>query len=156
MRIHRRQALGLLAAIPVQIIATSALGQNRDIWSVTETFDALLQDRIRLLDIRSSDEWNETGVAEMAWPVSLHDQGFSERLFKAKELAGGRPVALICATGGRSGSVMRSLRQAGYENYIDVSEGMLGSQVGPGWIDAGLPVVTAQEAIAGLPDALKL
>lgn len=51
---------------------------------------------------------------------------------------------------------MRSLRQAGYENYIDVSEGMLGSQVGPGWIDAGLPVVTAQEAIAGLPDALKL
>lgn len=76
MRIHRRQALGLLAAIPVQIIATSALGQNRDIWSVTETFDALLQDRIRLLDIRSSDEWNETGVAEMAWPVSYMTKGF--------------------------------------------------------------------------------
>lgn len=156
MNINRRQSLMLLAAFPIQLMATSAKGQSRDIWSVTEAFDALLQDRIRLLDIRSSEEWNETGVAEMAWPVSLHEERFSERLLKARNLVDGRPIALICATGGRSGALMNYLRQSGYENFIDVSEGMLGSSAGPGWIKAGLPVVTAQEAITGLPAALQL
>ena len=156
MRIDRRHAVVLLAAFPTQMMATSALGQSRDIWAATDAFDALLQDRIRLLDIRSTEEWQETGVGEMAWPVSLHDERFPERLFKARDLANGRPVALICETGGRTGSVMSSLRKSGYDSFIDVSEGMLGSRVGPGWIKAGLPVVSARDAIAGLPDALKL
>lgn len=156
MRIDRRQTLVLLAAFPTQLAATSALGQTGEIWSAADAFEALTKDRIRLLDIRSPEEWSETGVAELAWPVSLHDERFPDRLFKAHELADGRPVAMICATGGRTGSVMNSLRKSGYDSFIDVSEGMLGSRAGPGWIEAGLPIVTAQDAITGLPAALKL
>jgi rhodanese-related sulfurtransferase len=61
---------------------------------------------------------------------------------------------LICATGGRSGSVMRRLRQSGYDGFIDVSEGMLGSRRGPGWINSGLPVVSMETGLSALPKAL--
>lgn len=108
-----------------------------------------------MLDIRSAEEWAETGVAEGALPVSLHEEGFAERLFKARELAQGRPVALICATGGRTDYVMQALRGAGQGGFVDVSEGMMGSALGRGWIASGLPVVPADKALSTLPDALK-
>ncbi|CRK74785.1 molybdopterin biosynthesis protein MoeB [Nereida ignava] len=156
MTLTRRHTLTILAAFPAQAIVTPVFAQSRDVWTVAEAFDALLQDRIRLLDIRTPKEWQQTGVAKGAWPVSLNDKGFSERLFAARELAEHRAVALICATGGRSGSVMSSLREAGYDGFIDVSEGMLGSRKGPGWVESGLPIVSAQNAIDALPSSLKL
>ena len=121
---------------------------------MTEAHAALQSDLIRMIDVRSRAEWTETGVAERTWAISLHEDRFSDRLFAARELAGNRELALICATGGRSGSVMRSLRQAGYTGFIDVSEGMLGSQLGAGWIASGLPVVDIETALAALPDPL--
>lgn len=156
MLLTRRHTVTLLAFLPVQALATTAVAQGRDVWTAAEALEALLRDRIRMLDIRSSEEWQETGVAQGAWPVSLHDERFPERLFAARNLAETRAVALICATGGRSGAVMTNLRKSGYDSFIDVSEGMLGSRQGPGWIKAGLPIVTAQEAISALPSTLKL
>ncbi len=156
MKLTRRHTLTMLAFLPAQGFLTAAVAQSRDVWTAVEAFDALLQDQIRMLDIRSPEEWQKTGVAEGAWPVSLHEERFPERLFAARDLAETRAVALICATGGRSGSVMASLRKSGYESFIDVSEGMLGSRQGPGWIKAGLPIVTVQEAISALPSTLKL
>ena len=152
MSIERRQILVLLAAFPALSLATRA--QSREVWSARQAHAALLEDRLRLLDIRSRDEWRETGVAQGAWLVSMHESRFPERLFAARQLAAGRTVALICATGGRSSAVMRALREAGHQGFVDVSEGMLGSRVGPGWIAAGLPVVSMNDALAVLPAAL--
>ena len=84
----------------------------------------------------------------------MHERGFPERLFATRGLAGDRPVGLICATGGRSAAVLRALRQGGYSGYVDISEGMLGSRAGRGWIAAGLPVVSAGAALGALPTAL--
>ena len=106
------------------------------------------------MDIRTPEEWRETGVAQGAWPLNLYDESFPERLFLARDLAEDRPVALICRTGNRSGGVMQRLRTSGYTNFLDISEGMAGSAAGPGWIKSGLPIVTAEEAIANLPAAL--
>lgn len=139
--------LPLAAALP-------ARSQSADIWSAPHAWEALSNDEIRMIDVRSREEWAETGVAERAWPISMHEARFPDRLFAAREAAEGRQVALICATGGRSGFIMRSLRTSGYDGFIDVSEGMLGSDVGVGWIAAGLPVVTAEQALAALPTAL--
>ena len=150
----RRQLLTLLAAVPALQIATPALSQNQSIWTVQQTYEALSEDQIRLLDIRSQEEWHETGVARGAWPVSMHDRRFPKRLGIVLELAENRPIALICATGGRSASVVRALRLAGYNSFIDVSEGMLGSRFGPGWIKAGLPIISVDKALDALPDAL--
>ena len=94
-----------------------------------------------LLDIRSPQEWKETGTGTGAKKVSMHQPGF---LAKLDALTGNdktKPVALICATGGRSNWLQGELVKRGYTNIIDVSEGMLGSSAGPGWLKRGLPVV---------------
>ena len=151
-RYSRRAILATaLATITVPGLARS---QDAEIWSASAAYDSLVEDRIRIIDVRSREEWVETGVARGAWPISLHEARFSERLFAAKAIAEVRPIALICATGGRSGYVLRSLRNAGYKGYIDISEGMLGSKRGPGWIAAGLPTVSAAEALEALPNAV--
>ncbi len=129
--------------------------QQREVWSADEAQVALDSGLLGMLDVRTRDEWRETGVAQGAWPVSMHEDGFPERLFAARSLAGDNPVALICATGGRSGYLLRSLRNAGYAGFVDISEGMLGSSAGPGWIARGLPVVSIEDALASLPAQLR-
>ncbi|KJZ22793.1 sulfurtransferase [Tritonibacter mobilis] len=143
-----------LAMLAVSFAPFPVMGQTAEVWSADMAADALQQDLIRMIDVRSRPEWTDTGVAGDAWPISLHEDRFAERLFAARERAEGRPVALICATGGRSGRVMRSLRQAGYSGFLDVSEGMLGSAAGPGWIAGGYPVVGVDAALAALPEEL--
>ena len=148
---RRTAVLSLLATVAAP---SSIVAQTAENWSVSKAFEALQSDLIRMIDVRSREEWTQTGVAENAWAISLHEDRFPERLFAARALAEDRLVALICATGGRSGSVMRGLRKAGYRDFIDVSEGMLGSAHGPGWIAVGLPVVDMNTAIAALPETL--
>jgi rhodanese-related sulfurtransferase len=148
----RRSAM--MTMVTTAVVPSLGFAQSSEIWAVNDTHEALQKDQIRLIDVRSRQEWEDTGVAEGAWAISLHENRFPERLFAARNQADGRPVALICATGGRSGSLMRSLRQAGYSGFIDVSEGMLGSTLGPGWIAAGLPVVDVDTALAALPESL--
>ena len=155
MTFTRRHIMALLAAVPFQSLPTQSTAQSSDIWSATDSYAALSKGDIRMLDIRTPPEWAETGVAKGAWPVNLHDRSFGKRLFAAQELAQGRPVALICATGGRTGGVLGYLRQSAFAGFIDVSEGMMGSPAGPGWIKLGLPIVPAAEALAALPDVLR-
>lgn len=132
-----------------------AMATTREVWSAVEAADALDAGSIALVDVRSRPEWAETGVAAGAWPVSMHERGFEQRLFAARDLSAGNPVALICATGGRSARLMSALRRAGYSGFIDVSEGMLGSRRGPGWIARGLPIVDLDIALASLPEPLR-
>lgn len=154
MRPTRRQALIYLGALPVLTLPGPGQAQSARIWSARQAFEALEADALRLLDIRSHEEWSETGLARGAWPVSMHADRFPQRLFAARDLAGARPVGLICATGGRSRAVMGALRQSGYEGFVDISEGMLGSPAGRGWIATGLPIVPLKSALDDLPDAL--
>lgn len=158
MVVTRRDTLIMIAALPLGLQMGAGMARaDTDpgaAWTVQQTFEALTDDAARLLDIRTREEWRATGVARGAWPVSMHDPRFPERLFAARDLADGRKVALICATGGRSGAVMRAILQAGHGGFVDVPEGMMGSAAGPGWIKAGLPVVSASAALKALPPAL--
>jgi rhodanese-related sulfurtransferase len=118
------------------------------ILSATEAQTMLEKDELVLLDIRSPQEWAETGLAEGAWPVTMHEPDFGTRLQTILQEVGSERVALICATGGRTGHVTSILRQNGIEGVIDVSEGMMGNPRGPGWIARGMPVVTLEDAAA--------
>lgn len=93
-----------------------------------------------LIDIRGPDEWAQSGIAETAIPISVHEPGFVEKLNEAMGGDTSRATMLICATGGRTSAVVRQLRQMGYDGIIDVPEGMFGNAYGPGWVGAGLPV----------------
>lgn len=96
---------------------------------------------ILLVDIRSRTEWNETGLATNAKAISMHERGFLEQLENV--VAGDRdaPIALICASGGRSAFLQAQLKVRGFTAVYDVPAGMLGRDNMPGWIASGLPVV---------------
>lgn len=93
-----------------------------------------------LVDIRDPDEWRETGLADVARPISVHVPGFLAALDAALGGDKTRSVGLICAAGGRSAQIAAQLAVRGYVNVVDVSEGMNGSVAGPGWLRRGLPV----------------
>jgi len=153
---HTRR--GFIAALSYAAVAgwpNALLAQEPGIWSAKRTRSALQNDTAILLDIRSREEWQETGVAKHAWPISMHEKRFPERLFAAQRLAGNRTVALICATGGRTATVMNALQRSGYSGFVDVSEGMLGNRRGKGWIAAGFPIVSGAQAISELPTTLR-
>ena len=150
----RRQVLLGLAAAGTSLFASRADARYSEIWSARQAHDALLADDARTIDVRSREEWRNTGVGTGIWPISMHEDLFADRLFAAKAVAGGRTVGLICATGGRSAPVLLALRRAGYPGYADISEGMLGAKAGPGWIAAGLPVVSLGTALDSLPPDL--
>jgi rhodanese-related sulfurtransferase len=153
--LDRRLVLLGLSAAPLWLAASRALAQSRAIWSAKEAHDALLGDTARVIDVRSRAEWQETGVGAGVWPISMHEDGFAERLFAAKVLAGAREAGLICATGGRSAALLDTLTRSRHAGFANVSEGMLGSPRGPGWLAAGLPVVPLDTALASLPDDLR-
>lgn len=109
--------------------------------SAPEVRQLQVEGRILLVDIRSPGEWRKTGVAAGALTITVHRRDFASALLVA---AGGdyaRPIAIICATGGRTALARRYLIAMGFSAVIDLSEGMLGSARGPGWIRRGLPVV---------------
>ena len=106
-----------------------------------------------LLDIRSPQEWRETGVAKGAWPVSMHERDFGERLQAILAAYPPEQIAMICATGGRTKHVTDVLARNGIAGITDLSEGMMGNQRGPGWIARGMAVVTLDEAQADYDEA---
>jgi rhodanese-related sulfurtransferase len=144
---------GVLAALCAAAIMAShgALAMTAQSLTAREAAAALAENAIVLVDLRTPGEWAQTGVPEGAWPIDLSDPGFRDRLRDALALAGDRPVAFICATGGRSGFVHSALRKAGIERSIDVPDGMMGSPAGPGWLASGLPVQRPEAAASAMP-----
>ena len=96
--------------------------------------------KIKLVDVRTPQEWNETGIPLPAHAISMHQKGFLEKLNKLVGNDKTAPVAFICATGSRSGYVVKELKKLGYTNVMSVAGGMLGTPAQKGWISLGLPV----------------
>ena len=101
-----------------------------------------------LIDVRSPSEWRETGIPETAEAVTIHDpRGLPAFVQEVIDRTGGdreRPVAFICATGVRSAYATQLLRDAGYQDVVNVKEGMFGSDAGSGWREKGLPIAECQ------------
>lgn len=109
-----------------------------------EALEAASDGAILLVDIRRPDEWAATGMPVGSVAIDMRDDDFLEKLL-SKRSSNRQPVALICARGIRSARLTRALEEAGIFPVIDVSEGMLGSFSGPGWLKRGLPVKQVQE-----------
>lgn len=129
--------IGLLA-LGGEVRAASALPP---VLSAPEAHQLQLEGRILLVDIRSPKEWRKTGVAAGALTVTVHRRDFASALLAAVGGDYDRPIAIICATGGRTALARHYLGLMGFSAVVDVSEGMLGNSRGPGWIRRGLPVI---------------
>jgi rhodanese-related sulfurtransferase len=92
-----------------------------------------IEGKILLIDIRSEQEWQQTGVAPQAVTLSMHQLGgipaFEKSLTELLNNNKDQPIALICAGGVRSAKLQRYLHQRGFTQVLDVIEGMQGVQM---------------------------
>lgn len=151
----RRNALKLTLCAAAAVAVPGIAQAQTPIMSAPDAQAAIESGSMVLLDIRSPQEWADTGVAKGAWPVSMHTPGFGSELSVILRKFSGRKIGLICATGGRSGYVIDILEKNGINGVIDVSEGMLGNPRGPGWIARKLPIVDVKTATETYRDALR-
>jgi rhodanese-related sulfurtransferase len=109
-----------------------------------EAYEAVKNGKLTLIDIRTPPEWRQTGVAPGAARINMiHPQGAPGFLNEVLAKVGGdktAPIALICRTGNRTTQVQRFLLGQGFTQVYNVSEGMVGSRAGPGWLARKLPV----------------
>ena len=141
----RFPAVLLVALILLPALAPPAAAQDtikaREAWQQART------GKLTIVDIRSPEEWRETGVAKGAWKVTIHGpqqmRGFLAQLLRRTGGDRTRPITLICATGIRSEYARRYLRRQGFTNVSHIPEGMMGRSVfrggGRGWLKHHLP-----------------
>lgn len=93
-----------------------------------------------LIDVRTPQEWAQTGVPEGALTIDLQDPAFFTKVAEAAARDPAQPLLLICRTGRRSAVAADHLLRAGFRDVSNVGEGMAGrSGAGPGWLKRGLP-----------------
>ncbi len=112
-----------------------------------EAYEASKAGKVRLIDIRTPQEWRQTGVAPGAGRVDFY-RGPDVLVQSVLQMVGGdknAPIVLICRTGNRTAVAQKYLQGLGFTQVYNVSEGMAGSAAGPGWIKLGLPVETCAQ-----------
>lgn len=135
----------LLAILCAAGATTATAGRLPAILSAPEAYAMQKAGELLVVDIRSPREWRETGVARNAVTITVHQRSFAKALLDAVDGDRSRPIAIICATGARTAVARKYLEKMGFTAVADISEGMLGSADGPGWIRRGLPVVAYRE-----------
>jgi rhodanese-related sulfurtransferase len=123
-------------------------------------------DKVKVLDVRTPEEFALIGHAEMAWNIPL---GFityertggkfthgvrmnQDFVTEVEKLAGPTDVLLVmCRSGGRSAMAVNQLAAAGFKNVYNITDGMEGDKVKDpesvnfgkrmknGWKNSGLP-----------------
>ena len=125
------------ALAPINVLAFNpAIDLN-----VQQTFAKMNEGSLVLIDVRTEQEWRQTGIAQGAAPISMLDAEFFDKLAAVQAANPGKTVAFICASGRRSAIVQAELARRGYRDVFSVYGGTTGSRDAPGWIAEGLPVV---------------
>lgn len=137
---NRRQLLALAAAALPLAGARAQQGTERAALSVREAHEAARGKRVILVDIRTPEEWRDTGVAQDALRLDMTHPAFEARLAGLRAENPGKPIALICRTAGRSRRLQETLTKRGWRDILDVRGGMLGDGRNRGWLDEGLPL----------------
>ncbi len=142
--ISRRRLILSAAACAVALAASPIAAPARDaaitVMDPREAHDKAKAGGILLIDVRTPQEWKQTGVPDGAHTIELAPT-FLDKLNK---LTGGdknKPVAFMCATGARSNYVAKELAKRGWTHVIDVAGGVFGGPKGKGWKAEGLPLV---------------
>lgn len=159
-----RGAIGAPVLVVLALLVFLACGraqaQEAEVATISahEAWDLAQQDRIVIVDVRTQGEWRETGTAPGAVRISLYNNwgvpnfSFADEVLAALGGDPDRPVALICATGGRSSYAAGELHDAGLTHVADISEGMLGSKDGLGWMSRALPIADCGDCEPDAPN----
>jgi rhodanese-related sulfurtransferase len=106
--------------------------------SAREAHDAARAGTLLLLDIRTPEEWRDTGIPQGATALDVETPAFEVRLAGLRLDHPGKRIALIDRNGGLSASIRTKLAGRGFRDILAVRGGMLGPG---GWLAEKLPVV---------------
>ncbi|MFT4706234.1 MAG: rhodanese-related sulfurtransferase [Ascidiaceihabitans sp.] len=132
----------------ILLVIAAPLAAEPQIMSAPQASSAVNSGEMILIDIRSPTEWAETGVAKGAVALTMHSPDFGQKISALLGTQQDKTIGLICVTGGRTEYVVSILAKNGFDNVVDVSEGMMGNGRGAGWIARGMPLIAADEAQA--------
>ena len=110
-----------------------------------------MSNNLIIIDVRNKEEWKETGII----PNSLLIQMLSAARTIRKEYISELLIALgedkdikaaiICHSGGRSSATVELLKNEGFNNIFNISEGMVGNGSTTGWINRNLPLIACNK-----------
>lgn len=129
----------LLALLALLIGLTDfAQGQTTEtLLSAKEAHAAATAGRIVLIDVRTPEEWRDTGLPQGAKPLDAETPGFEVRLAGLRLDHPGKRIALIDRSSALSSSLRAKLAGRGWRDIVAVRGGMLGPG---GWLAEKLPV----------------
>ena len=133
----------VLVAISILLFSLSAAADELD---AGEAHSLSLNHGLIIVDIRRASEWRKTGITAPRHGISLKNflkkvrKDFTKDIMNLVDGDLQRPIALICATGGRSAYASGMLREAGFSQVYNIGEGMLGNGALPGWVARNLPI----------------
>jgi rhodanese-related sulfurtransferase len=123
-------------------------------------------EEVKILDVRTNDEYLFVGHPAMAWNIPLYFQSYDwdqakqkfpmkpnpDFISKVKQIAKSDDIILVtCRSGGRSAMAVNQLADAGYKNVYNITDGFEGDKVEDsnsvffgerkvnGWKNSGLP-----------------
>jgi rhodanese-related sulfurtransferase len=123
-------------------------------------------EKVKILDVRTNDEYLFVGHPAMAWNIPLYFQSYDwdqakqkfpmkpnpDFISKVKQIAKPDDMILVtCRSGGRSAMAINQLSEAGYKNVYNITDGFEGDKVEDsnsvffgerkvnGWKNSGLP-----------------
>ena len=135
------------ALLAVALFLASLAARAEPDLTAPEAYAAAGEGKVRLIDIRTPQEWRQTGVAPGAGRVDFY-RGPEILLNSILQMVGGdknAPIALICRTGNRTSHAQKFLQAQGFTRVYNVKEGMAGSAAGPGWLKRALPVESCMQ-----------
>ena len=106
-----------------------------------------MSNKLIIIDVRNKEEWKETGIIPNSLLIQMLSAGRTIRKEYISELliALGEDkdikAAIICHSGGRSSATVELLKNEGFNNIFNISEGMVGNGSTTGWINRNLPLI---------------
>ncbi len=148
--LHRAAGRCLVALVAGWMFVASAALAGGEVIDAPRAHDLATSGELVIVDVRTIEEWTQTGVPEGAREVALLPEwGVANPTFVDDVLAAvgndkSTPIAVICARGNRSTYAQGLLERSGFSTVYSISEGMIGSAHGPGWLNRGLPVAACE------------
>ena len=110
-----------------------------------------MSNNLIIIDVRNKEEWKETGIIPNSLLIQMLSAGRTIRKEYISELliALGEDkdikAAIICHSGGRSSATVELLKNEGFNNIFNISEGMVGNGSTTGWINRNLPLISCNK-----------
>ncbi|KRE02135.1 hypothetical protein ASE63_07100 [Bosea sp. Root381] len=129
----RRTILAGSLALPASFV----FGQGAASLSPRDAHEAVRAGRLIVVDIRTPEEWRDTGLPQGALPLDADGAAFEPRLAGLRLDHPKRPIAFIDRTGAQAAALAAKLTGRGWRDVRAVRGGMLAPG---GWLAEKLPV----------------